>query len=279
VLPQPTSPDRPPGLPQPTSPDRPPGSLIAHQARYDLRVYFRDPRARGFTLALPLLLLLLFGYIFRHDTFSYGGHVIPGVTYYLPRMIVLGVAGATLSNLVVNLVSKRETGALKRRRATPVRAGVLIAGDVITSEVSALTITIVLTLIGWLVFSVHLGGAAIGLGLLTVIVGTASLCGVAYAISTLVKSVDSAGPLVMLVMFALNAISGIYIPESLFPGWLRDVAQVLPIRPLATAMQAAVAPVTNGGQQFAWPELLIVLAWGVAGTLFALRRFSWSPSR
>lgn len=253
-------------------------TLITHQARYDLRSYFRDPRARGFTIALPVLLLLLFGYIFRHETFSDGKSVINGITYYLPRMIVLGVTSATLSNLVVTLVSRRETGALKRRRATPVRAVVLIASDVITSEVSALTITVVLALLGWLVFSAHLGGAAIAFGLLTVIVGTAALCGVAYAMSTVVGSVDSAGPLVMLVMFALNAISGIYIPESLFPAWLRDVAQVLPVRPLAAAMQAAVDPASNGGRQFAWPELLIVLAWGAAGTVFAVRRFSWSPS-
>jgi len=83
----------------------------------------------------------------------------------------------------------------------------------------------------------------------------------------------------MLVMFTLNAISGIYVPESLFPPWLRDIAQVLPIRPLAVAMQAAFDPRTNGGRYFAWPDLLIVAAWGVAGALFAVRRFSWSPSQ
>ncbi len=112
----------------------------------------------------------------------------------------------------------------------------------------------------------------------TALIGTAALCGVAYAVATLIKSVDAAGPLVMLIMFTLNAISGIYIPENLFPAWLRDVAQVLPIRPLAVAMQAAFDPRTNGGRQFAWPDLLIVAAWGVVGTLFAVRRFSWSPS-
>ena len=254
-------------------------SLIAHQAKYDLRIYIRDPRARGFTMALPVLLLLLFGYIFRHQSFSYGDTTISGVSYYLSRMIVLDVVGSTLSNLVVNVVTKRETGALKRRRASPVRTSALIGGDVITSEVSALGITVVLVLIGWLAFSVHLTALGAVLVLLTVIVGTACLCGVAYAVSTFVKSQESAGPLVMLIMFALNAISGIYIPDSLFPAWLRDVAQVLPIRPLATAMQAAVAPVTNGGQQFAWQDLLIVLAWGAVGALVAVRRFSWSPSR
>lgn len=255
-------------------------ALVIHQARYDLRTFFRDPRARGLTLALPVLLLLLFGYIFRHESFSYSAGVsIPGDTYYLPRMIVLGLTGSTLSNLVIVLVAKRETGALKRRRATPVRAAVLIAGDIITSEVSALSITIVLAVIGWLVFGAHLGAAGAGLVILTTVVGTAALCGVAFAAATFIKSIDSSGPLVMLIMFALNAISGIYVPESLFPAWLRDAAQVLPVRPLATAMQAAFDPRTNGGRQFAWPELLIALAWGVAGTLFALRRFSWSPSR
>jgi ABC-2 type transport system permease protein len=254
-------------------------SLVAHQARYDLRTFLRDPRARGFTLALPLLLLLLFGYIFRHESFTYSGVSIPGDSYYLPRMIVLGLASATLSNLVVTLVAKRETGALKRRRATPVRPVVLIGGDVITSEVSGLTIVIVLSIVGWAVFGVHQTASGAGAVIATAVIGTAALCGVAYAVSTLIKSVDAAGPLVMLIMFTLNAISGIYIPENLFPAWLRDVAQVLPVRPLAVAMQAAFDPRTNGGRQFAWPDLLIVAAWGVAGTLFAVRRFSWSPSQ
>jgi ABC-2 type transport system permease protein len=253
-------------------------SMVAHQAKYDLRTHFRDPRARGFTLALPVLLLLLFGYIFRHETFPYNGIQIPGTTYYLSRMITLDVVGSTLSNLVSNVVTKRETGALKRRRASPVRASALISGDVITSGVSALTITVVLVLIGWLAFGVHLNGTGAALVLLSVIVGTACLCGLAYAVSTFVKTQESAGPLIMLIMFVLNAISGIYVPETLFPSWLRDVAQVLPVRPLATAVQAAIDPAANGGRQFAWPDLLIVLAWGAAGAFFAVRRFSWSPN-
>ena len=254
-------------------------SLVAHQARYDLRTFARDPRARGFTLALPLLLLLLFGYIFRHETFTYAGVSIPGDAYYLPRMIVLGMASSTLSNLVVVLVAKRETGALKRRRATPVRPSVLIGGDVITSEVSVLVIAVVLTAVGWVVFSVHLTVAGAAAAIFTTVVGTAALCGVAYAAATFISSIDAAAPLVMLIMFTLNAISGIYIPENLFPAWLRDVAQVLPIRPLAQAMQAAFAPQTNGGRYFAWPDMLLVAAWGVAGALYAVRRFRWTPSQ
>ncbi|MBV9451743.1 MAG: ABC transporter permease [Streptosporangiaceae bacterium] len=254
-------------------------SLVVHQARYDLRVFRRDPRARGFTLALPVLLLVLFGSIFRHDSFTYAGVTIPGDAYYAPRMIVLGLTGASLSNLLINLVSKRETGALKRRRATPVRPIVLIGGDLATAVVSALSIAIVLTLIAWIAFSTHPGGAGLLAALLAVVVGAIALGSVAYALSPFVPSVDAAGPLTMLVMFAVNAISGIYVPENLFPQWIRDVAQVLPIRPLAVAMQSAFDPATNGGRTFAWSDLGIVLIWGVAAAAFAVRRFVWTPTQ
>lgn len=252
-------------------------ALIVHQSRYDLRRFARDPRARGFTLAMPVLLLLLFGYLFRHQTFTEGSLVINGDAYYVPRMIVLGVAGATLSNLLITLISKRETGALKRRRATPVRPAVLISADIVTSVVSALSIAIVVTVIGWVAFSVHPGGAGLPAVLLTVLVGAVSLSAVAYALSPFVNSVASAGPVTMLVAFVLNAISGIYVPENLFPAWLRDTALVLPIRPLAVAMQAAFDPASNGGRTFAWTDLGIVAAWGIAAGVLAVRRFTWSP--
>lgn len=254
-------------------------ALIAHQARYDLRTFARDPRARWASAALPLLLLLMFGYIFRHQSFSYPGYSVPGDSYYVAHLIVLGMVASALSNLVVSVVTKRETGALKRRRATPVRSSVLISGDMITSEVSAVSLAVVLVVLGWALFGVHLDGTGLGAAILTVVVGTVALCGVGFAVATFVTSMDSAVPVVMLVMFALNALSGVFFPDSLFPAWLRDVAQALPVRPLATAMQAAFNPATNGGRQVAWLDLLIVLAWGVAGTLVALRRFSWVPSR
>jgi ABC-2 type transport system permease protein len=254
-------------------------AMVAHQARYDLRTFVRDPRARGFTLALPVLLLVIFGAIFKSHTFDEPGYTISADAYYVPRMIVLGLGGAALSGMLINLVAKRESGALKRRRATPVRPVALIGGDVASAEASTLAITVVLALIGWLAFGVHPDGAGFGALLLAAVTGAAALCSVAYALSPLVRSVEAAGPLTMLVMFAVNAVSGIYVPETLFPHWLRDVAQVLPIRPLAVAMEAAFDPATNGGRTFAWADLGIVAAWGVAAALFAVRRFSWLPGQ
>jgi ABC-2 type transport system permease protein len=74
-------------------------------------------------------------------------------------------------------------------------------------------------------------------------------------------------------------ISGIYIPDNVLPHWLLDVASVLPVRPLAVALQAAFVPATNGGSRFAVIPVLVVVAWGVAGLIIEVRRFSWVPRR
>jgi ABC-2 type transport system permease protein len=85
--------------------------------------------------------------------------------------------------------------------------------------------------------------------------------------------------MVQLATLPVYFISGIYIPDNVLPHWLLDIANVLPVRPLAVALQAAFVPATNGGQQFALVPLLVVVAWGVAGLIIAVRTFSWVPKR
>jgi hypothetical protein len=63
------------------------------------------------------------------------------------------------------------------------------------------------------------------------------------------------------------------------PTWLNDLMSYLPVRPLGVALQAAFVPATNGGRRFDWSAILVIVIWGVAGMLFAMRRFSWAPRR
>jgi ABC-type multidrug transport system permease subunit len=126
---------------------------------------------------------------------------------------------------------------------------------------------------------VRVPGAGFAAILLAVMVGTAALCSLAYAITPFLKSVDSTGPVLTIVTIVLGIVSGLYAPDSVFPAWLRDAALYLPLRPLALALQAAVSPATNQGRPFAWGDLGIVAAWGVAACAVAVWKFTWSPTR
>lgn len=88
--------------------------------------FFRNGQARFFTLALPVAFLLIFATVFSDKTVPLPGGVIHTSVYYVPSIIALGIIQAAVSNLAISVTAQRENGILKRRRATPVSAGVLI---------------------------------------------------------------------------------------------------------------------------------------------------------
>jgi ABC-2 type transport system permease protein len=254
-------------------------ALVAHQARYEMRAYWRNTRARIFTVMVPVALLVILVLLFgSNGTATAGGHKLKIGAYYAPHIAAMAIVGAAMVNLLISMVTKRESGSLKRRRATPVPSWVLIAADMTTSIVSGVLIVAILVAIGT-AFGLPVNAPAIGIALVVTVVGTASFCCVAYALSTVVGSADSAGPMTQLATLPVYFISGIYIPDNVLPHWVLDVAEILPVRPLAVALQAAFVPATNGGVRFAAVQVLIVVAWGVAGLLVAVRRFSWAPRR
>jgi ABC-2 type transport system permease protein len=95
-------------------------ALVLHQSRYDLRGFIRNRQARFFTLALPLLFLVIFVSIFGND--YVGDTHIKASTYYVPGISALAIIAASFVNLVISIVVLREEGILKRRRATPMPA-------------------------------------------------------------------------------------------------------------------------------------------------------------
>jgi ABC-2 type transport system permease protein len=252
-------------------------AITAHQIRYDLRVFLRDPAARVFTLVMPVLLLLLYCSIFANSKFGDGGQAIGGREYFVPHIIAQGITGAALTSLAYIVVTKRENGALKRRRATPVRAWMLITSEVATSILTAVAIVVTLVLIAWFAYRVHLNAVQTAEVAGATLLGTAAMCALGFAVTTFIPTAESAGPGIALVTFLLYAISGVYFPETLLPGWVRDVAQVFPVRPLALTVQNAYAPAAGHPGQITL-QFLELAAWGVGGIVIASRRFSWVPS-
>jgi len=83
-------------------------------------------------------------------------------------------------------------------------------------------------------------------------------------------------PAAMALTLPLYFISGVFVAVTVLPHWLADVGQIFPVRALASALLTAYNPHT-AGLGFSGQDLLILAAWGIAGLLIALRRFSWLP--
>ena len=251
--------------------------VAAHQFRYDLRSLLRNRQAQFFTLALPVLFLAIFASIFGGHTIAVPGGRIDTSVAYVPGIMTLGIIAAAFINLVVSVVAQRETGVLKRRRATPVPAVALIAGRALTAVVVALTTTAVLIAFGWAAFGAHVPARTAPALVLTVMVGAVSFCCLGFGVASIIRDQDAAQPVTQGIMLPLYFISGVFVAESVLPHWLADVAEVFPVRHLAAALLTAYNPHTRGSG-VAGTDLLVLAAWGVAGLVIALRRFTWQPS-
>ncbi len=250
--------------------------LVAHQLRYDLLLILRDPQSRFFTIALPLIFLVLFTSLFGHDTTHVNGHTIKFSTYYVPGICTLGIIATSFVNLVITITAQRESGVLKRRRSTPVPAWVLIASRVLASAILALVLVAVIVVIGRIAYGVHVPGSTMPAFVLSVIIGAAAFCCMAFAAASFIHNEDSAQPIIQAIILPLYFISGIFIPTSQLSSTLKGIADVFPVIHLNNALFKAFDPATTGSG-IAGKDLLIVVLWGVAGLIIALWRFSWSP--
>jgi ABC-2 type transport system permease protein len=254
------------------------GALALHQYRYDQRQFPREPASVFFTVVLPLIFLVLFTAIFGNDTTEIEGTTVKTSTYYVPAILALALVNATFVNLTIWLSIARERGQLKRVRATPCPAWVVIAGRTLTAVAVAAAMTVVVCAFGALVYGVKLPTHTLPGVILALLVGVLSLAALGFACASIVPSENAAPPVANVIVLPLEFISGIFVPSNQIPDWMNSVAGVFPLKPLFDAILHAFNPTTTGAG-VSWGDLGVVAAWGVAGLLFALRRFRWSPKR
>ena len=161
-----------PEVARPSAAARGTAALLLHQVRYDLLTSLRNPRARFFTFFFPIVLLVVFT-----GVFGSGHTVVDGVRvdlsrFYVPGILAMSIVVAAYANLVISITSLRESGVLKRRRATPVSPSLLVAGQAMATVVVALIMGTLLLLIARILYGVDMSPAGLAAMAITAVVGT-----------------------------------------------------------------------------------------------------------
>jgi ABC-2 type transport system permease protein len=252
-----------------TSPRRFPNAalLLLGQVGYQLRLLLRSPRAVAAGVAIPALLLLLS---------SPGPAGIPAA--HLAGLAGLGVTTTAWVSHGIGLVAARETGVLKRWRATPLPPWCYLAGRIGATVLVAGSAAAVTVLIGVAHDGTRLDArAAVGL-LASVGLGALAWAAPATALTGVVPNVESASPILTLTYLPVLLVSGVFGPLAGQPRWLTTLAGYLPAQPMVDAatralQRAAGAPLAPGR------DLVLLAGWAIAGLLGSLALFRWEPSR
>lgn len=253
--------------------------IVLAQARMAILVATRTPRTLIFTIAFPLVFLVLFNSIFvgGNDTATLPNDVkLSAQAYFTAGIIAYSVALSTFTTLAVSLTTQRENGQLKRYRGTPMPPWTFIAGQVLRATAQALAMTALLLAVGALAYGVPIPGSTFPAFVLYVVLGTATLCALGIALSSFTPTPDAASTIAPFTVVMLAFFSGVWIPVEQLPHWLETVGKVFPLYHLALGLQTTLSPNASGSGLDA-ENVLILALWLLAGARLASKRFKWEP--
>ena len=252
-------------------------ALTWQQVRYQNRLFWRTPVAAFFTIAFPLMFLLLFSVLFGTEEFEITGRGMFSVAqFYAPALAVFAAASATYTNIGVGTAIARDEGVLKRFRGTPLPPWTYMAGRIGSGVWIAFIATVVMMTVGVVAFNVNIESSKLPAALVTFVVGAACFAALGLALAAASPTGDSAPAVANATILPLAFVSDVFIAMDNPPDWLTAVGNFFPLKHFVRAFQDAFHPLVES-PGFEFDHLAVIAVWGVVGTLLALKFFTWEP--
>ncbi|MBU6314359.1 MAG: ABC transporter permease [Actinomycetales bacterium] len=244
----------------------------------EIRQFARQRESVVFTLLFPVILLAIFGSVFK-DT------IAPGVTfsqYFVAGMIASGLVNTGFQALAITIPMERDVGGLKRLRGTPMPASSYFIGKAILIAVSMLIQIALLFGFGLVFFGVEMPTELSKWLTFTwlVLLGSACSTALGIAFSIVPKSGRGASAVVSPIVIILQFFSGVFFVFTQLPTWMQQLAAIFPLKWLTQGMRSVFLPDSFADQEVAksWETgrtLLILVLWLVIGVFFSIRKFKW----
>lgn len=243
-------------------------SHTAALLRHEAILLRRSPATIIWTVLAPVLALLVMTAIpaAREPLVPFGGLSVVGA--YQPTLVVFATSMLALQTMPMMLGQHRETGFLRRLRATPAHPAALIAAVLLLVLAVALVVGVLL-----LAFPLVAGVGSPGrvaLAVLALVPVTFSFLGVGALLSAVIPSPRVASGVGAALAAVMWFFAGMWFPRAQFPDWLATLADWTPGGAAATMLTGTVH-----GLEVGWQPLLCLVLWGAVGFALAVRAFRW----
>jgi ABC-2 type transport system permease protein len=237
-----------------------------------LKLYLREPMAFFFTLAYPVLLLLLFGFIYGNEPApQFWGRNFGTVDASVPAYTAIIIGTVAFMGIPIDTSVNRENGVLRRFRATPLRPLVYLGAGVAVYLLVALLGMAILILTGKLVFGLRMAGSWLNV-MAAILLSAMAFFSLGYFIASLAPTARVAQTVGMVIFFPMMFLSGAGMPLQLLPENLRKVSDYLPLTYVVQLIQGLWF-----GENWVdlWKPVLVLCGILVIGTLVSARFFRW----
>jgi ABC-2 type transport system permease protein len=236
------------------------------------KLYLREPLAFFFSLAYPGLLLLLFGFIYGNQPApEFWGRNFGTVDASVPAYTAIIIGTVALMGIPIDTATNRETGVLRRYRATPLHPAAYLIASVAVYLVIALLGMAILVLTGKLIFGLRMAGSWFSI-LAAFALSSFSFFSMGYLIASIVPTARIAQAVGMVIFFPMMFLSGAGMPLQLLPEKLQKVSDFLPMSYVVRLIQGLWF---GESWRALWLPTLVLAILLVAGAVLSARSFRW----
>jgi len=239
---------------------------LLHHLGLSLRLHFRNKLALIYGYLFPLIFLVAFWVLYRHEK-------VPLIRH-LGELLTVSVLGGACFGLPTTLVSERERGVWRRYRLTPVPTwafvtSTVLARYVIVVSAGALQLGLAFAL------GMPLPAHPLALGVAFTLVAFAFI-GLGLVIAMLADNVPAVQALGQCIFLPMLIIGGVAVQLASLPPWAQHVSAFFPGRYAVEALQGSV---TGGGLVATRFSVLALVLIGAAGCLAGAKLFRWDAAQ
>lgn len=223
-----------------------------------------------FTLALPLMILILLGSIFGNQPSPlYGGY--GSVDVSVPAYAAMIIAISAFISLPITLANYRERGILRRFRATPVSPAAVLGAQLVMQFLMTLLGMALLIVAGKLVYGLRFEGNALSV-LAAFSLSCLSFFAFGMILAGLIPSVRLASIVGNVLLQPMIYLSGATIPLEVMSPRMREFIRFIPLTHVVTLLRGLwVGDVWSEHQT----ELIVLSAILVVCSIVAVKVFRW----
>jgi ABC-2 type transport system permease protein len=192
--------------------------------------------------------------------------------YTLAGIVGFSILSLTIFGMANGFPADKKTGALRRMRATPLRASQLILATALEYLLIGLLSVVLMFVVAAVLFDFAMRGNYLILAGF-VLLGIFTLFGFGMAIGGWARNENQSAPLSNLVAFPMMFLSGVFFPTYLMPSWLQSISHFLPLTPIVDGIRLII---TENASLFSLgPQLAIMAGWSVIIYALAFKVFRW----
>ena len=231
----------------------------------NLLKYRRVPQLLLFSTVQPVILVLLFNFVFGGAIglavssaapvlgvqFEYINFLIPGV------MVQASVFGSTQTG--VGLADDMKKGLIERFRSLPMARSAVLLGRIIGDGARNTLVIVLIVTVGYILGFRFQGGFFYSLmAILTAVAFGIAFSSISATVGLTIKDVESTQAAMFVWVFPLVFASSAFVPTASMPTWLQTFADINPVSVTVNAIRAFTAGIDP------WGEFFQALLWIIA---------------